>query len=91
MEHLDVSRNATRGENDEEIGAEGVGAAKLVDDVRQNVDTCRSSRAAKIQAVIRAPLFSETARQESNVERFISNTVCGDLSRRRVGGMDVCS
>lgn len=31
-----------------------------------------------VQAIIKQPLFSETARQESNVERFIANTVAGD-------------
>eukprot|EP00210_Caulerpa_lentillifera_P003045 g2907.t1 len=35
----------------------------------------RSPRTAKIEAVIKQPLFSETARQESNVERFVANTV----------------
>lgn len=37
--------------------------------------TLRKTRSAKIQAIIQSPIFSETARQESNVERFITNTV----------------
>jgi len=38
-----------------------------------------SLRPAQVQAVLKKTIFSETARQESNVERFIANTVAGEI------------
>lgn len=33
--------------------------------------------ASQVKAIVEKPLFSETARQEQNVERFVANSVAG--------------
>lgn len=33
----------------------------------------------KVQAIVEKPLFSETVRQEQNMERFVANSVAGEV------------